>query len=77
MLVGEPTPVKFTLTNDTANDYYSYWKIAAVESTTGLLNRVIKLNNEEPGAEVFGYTPCAPEFECGRDRRCDLSPATG
>ena len=36
MLVGEPTPVKFTLTNDTANDYYSYWKIAAVESTTGL-----------------------------------------
>ena len=60
MLVGEPTPVKFTLTNDTANDYYSYWKIAAVESTTGLLNRVIKLNNEEPGAEVFGYTHVPP-----------------
>jgi hypothetical protein len=60
MLVGEPTPVKFTLTNDTANGYSSYWRIAAVESTSGLLNRVMKLNNEEPGTEIYGYTYVPP-----------------
>ncbi|MDG2292194.1 MAG: dockerin type I domain-containing protein [Phycisphaerales bacterium] len=60
MLVDQPIPVKFTLTNDTATDYHSYWKIAAVESTTGLLNRVMKLNNEEPGAELYGYTFVPP-----------------
>ncbi|MDG2199823.1 MAG: LamG domain-containing protein [Phycisphaerales bacterium] len=54
--VGQPTPVKFTLVNQTTSDAPYFWKIACVKSVGGALNDMVQLNNEEPGDELFGYT---------------------
>lgn len=60
MRVGQPVPVKFTIDNPTPNEYSTSWKIAAIESVTGLPNRVMRLNTEEPGAELYGYSVVQP-----------------
>ena len=55
MPVGIPTPVKFTLYNQTTNDQPYFYRIGCVKSVGGELNELVRLNGEEPGDEVFDY----------------------
>jgi len=54
--VGVPTPVKFTLLNQTTSDFPYFWKIACVKSVGGALNDMVQLNTEEPGDELYGFS---------------------
>ena len=53
--VGEPFPVKFTLSNQTTNDRTYFYRIGCVQSVGGAPNESVRLNGEEPGDEVFDY----------------------
>ncbi len=55
MSVGIPTPVKFTLVNQTSTELAYFYRIACVKSVGGQLNELVRLNGEEPGDEVFDY----------------------
>jgi len=54
--VGQPTPVKFTLYNQTTSDFPYFWKIACIKSVGGELNDMVQLNTEEPGDELYGFS---------------------
>jgi hypothetical protein len=54
--VGIPTPIKFTLINQTSADQFYPWRISCVKSVGGQLNDMVRLNSEEPGDELFGST---------------------
>ncbi|MCH2134270.1 MAG: LamG domain-containing protein [Phycisphaerales bacterium] len=58
--IGEITPFQFAIFNRSAAVYNLMWKIAAVDSVSGQPNSLLRLNNEEPGDPVQGFSTIDP-----------------